>query len=206
MDYMKYHFEIHISQYDLFMEHIITGIYGSLESDCLVRYIGNTMCTIDLDVDHDIPLINSLPKTIIQDIDIVYCDNKQLVDAVWNKISSALSDCCSSIGTYYHESTPIKLSQEDLRPIILQLARERKVAKFIELNDGKFLIYVNDVCTIALVKVINGEFVISIYSRLESMFDVDDGYDGYLEQLNPAWIKWRENGDITAPIHLPNVI
>lgn len=203
---VQYYFEVPIRQHELYMKHIIEGIYGIKESACRITQTRNGVRTIHIGADPNVPLINSLPMTIVQDSPLVHHENTELVTAVGEKINTTFMDFRHHIGTYYTKIDKIMLSPTELKSVIMQLARERKINKFIELKGDRFLVHIEGFLATAIVKVVDNILVITIYARIDSMFDVDDGYTGILTELNSVWSKWKEAGDITTPIHPPNIV
>lgn len=202
----QYYFEVSIDQWDLYMKHIIEGIYGVKEANCRIIQGRDEILIVEIETNPNIPLINSLPATIIRESAIVYHSNKTLVAIVDEKIRRTFTDFLHPVGTYYTTTNKVTLAPFELKPIIMQLARDRKINKFIELTQERFLIYIAPFIAGAIIKVIDNILTITIYARIDSTFDVDDGYTGILTELNPIWIKWKEAGNITAPIHSPNYV
>ena len=201
---MKYYLDIPIDQWEAYLKYIIEGIYNI--KDYTVTENRSGIRHVEFETDPQIPLINSLPQTIIRSEVIVHHSNEKLVATIGEKIQAALADYVHPIGTYYPIVNKVLLAPEELEPIIRQLAREHKINKFVSLSHGRFVIHTFPYNMTVIVKVVDNTLTVTIQARNNSTFDVDDGYTDILTDLNPTWIKWKEADDITAPIHPPNYV
>lgn len=202
---MRYQFIIPIDQWDNYIKYIITRIYGSQENQCVIEGDHGNDRYIHLDVNPQVPLINSLPFTICETSDVIHCTNATKVAATKAMIDNGIRDEFHLGSRYYHSPKSISMDTTELKAIVWQLARQRDITKFIELTHGQFLIAIQPYIMTLLLRVANNQLEVNIYQSCTiSPFDVDDGYDGILSCLNPAWHYWLQKGDITAEIHQSN--
>lgn len=206
MTLSTYYFNVPLDQYDDYVHHIIDKLYGVKEGNFrLVRDRVNVV-RLELQTHPQIPFINSLPETVLLNEVTVYQPNSQLVDAVGIKIQAAITDFLHPIGKYYSNPNKLIIHDHDLKLCIKQLARDCKISRFIELDNNRFIVHVAPHLVTALIKVINNTLVITVCNSLKSIFDIDDGYSPFFNDLNSALNKWKETGDITVPIHPPNYV
>lgn len=203
----NYYFKIPISQWDTYLLHIIDGIYGVGEGGYKVVHEHNGIRRIELSTNAHIPLTRSLPQTIRQS-STTYYDDIETLTRVGTIIRNAILDYFQPGGTYYPNSRKICIEQGDLKFIIYQLAVMNWIDKFAPLSDDQFIVYIHPHLVTALVKVVNTQLIVNIYAETVARgpFDVDDGYTGILDALNPIWQQWKDNGDITMPISPPNYL
>lgn len=201
-----YYFNIPINQWELYLKHIIVGIYGIKNSNYTVVHEHNGVKRVEIKTNPQIPLINSLPMTLHKNQQAIYYTGENLVNIV-SSIKDAISDFFTPGGIYHNDSKLIQLNSEELEPIIKQLASDYVINRYAQLDDNKFIIHIEPYPVTILLKVLCGSLIINIFSEtIISPFDVDDGYTGVLTCLNPMWKKWRTTGDITAPIQPPNYV
>ena len=202
---MRYYFDIPCRQKDLYLKHIIEGIYGVKDNNFTVTRETRESIRIEITVDPQIPLINSLPETKLLDgMAPTYHADKRLVTNVGNKFYDTIMDYNHPIGVFYHLPNKITLAPQELGLIIRELARQQIITRFAQIDDNRFAIYIYPYMIVLIAKVIDDTLVVTIFDMNRSTFDVDDGYSGIFSVLNPAWEQWKKNGDITAPIQPPN--
>lgn len=210
----QYYFDVPDNQLDEFLEHIVEGIYGVKRTDCIITTIRVGSNRLELKADPQIPLFNSLPITIIDDSTTIIDDSttvnnpsSELVTIVGEKIKNAVMDFSHPIGTYYPVTNRITLTGDELALVIKQLARDGIITKFAsldEINNSRFIVYIKSCKIATIVKIVDKTLVITIYNRLRSMFDIDDGYGDILDKLNDNWRKWKIARNLSVPIHPPN--
>lgn len=201
----NYYFNIPLEKWDAYLKYIIEGIYGVKEGYKITRE-HNGVRRIELEVNSQIPLINSLPKTIIKDEQLKYYSGDNL-ESVGLAINTAIKDYIRPGGTFHLEPKKIRVHDFELGPIIFQLARDLQITKFASLINNQFIVYIEGNPVVALITTIDGWLNITIYAdTINSTFDVDDGYYGLLICMNPNWLQWKEVKDITAPIQPPNYV
>lgn len=203
----KYYFNIPVSQWDLYIKHIIEGIYGIKNQEYTLVREHNGIKRIELEADPQIPLINSLPVTIhTSNPPIVYYSGDKLTE-VASFIINTINDFFTPGGKFHSNTNLIILDKSELGPIIHQLALNKIITKFAPLSNNQFIVYIFPHPITVLVKITTGTLVANIYSEsLTSTFDVDDGYTRILTCMNPSWLLWKEKDDITAPIQSPNYV
>lgn len=189
-------------------KYIIEGIYNVHDGEYKVTREYGGIRRIEFSTNCQIPLINSLSETIrSSDGSFIYFADKDKINLILIAINNAIIDYFHPGGRYYSEATRIKLDKGELSSVMYQLACQDEITKFAKLSDEQFLLYIKPCPITVLVKVVNGEFLINIYTgAVKQTFDIDDGYSGLLSSLNEGWNKWKEVGDITAPILEPNYI
>lgn len=203
----SYYFNIPLTQWDLYIKHIIEGIYGVKEGGYRITREHNGNRRIELSANPQIPLINSLPITVRKSPGTFSYYMGDMLENVEVAISKAITDYILPGGTFHVNPTIIQLHEFELGPIIHQLALDKRITKFALLTNNKYIVYIEPNPVVALVKIIDGRLYVNIYAEtIQSTFDVDDGYFGPLSCMNPSWRKWKEVGDITAPIQPPNYI
>ena len=203
--FQSYSFNIPIIQWESYLEHIIDGIYGIKQGGYNITREHNGVRRIDLKTNPHIPLINSLPRTIRNSATVYYSGNKLSIVGMF--IKDAISDFLRPGGTYHINVDQIVVDTNELKPIIQQLACDNIITRYASLDNNMFIIYVEPYPLGVLVKIVDGALIANIYAEtISAPFDVDDGYNGILSYMNPIWIKWKEAGDITAPIQPPNYL
>lgn len=208
MSLNNYYFNIPVSQWDTYTQYILEGIYGVKESDYKIKYEHDGIRRVEIITSSQIPLINSLPITIKRpDQKLPHYPEGTLVDRVGAAIRNAVVDYMHTESHYYSDASIIHTSENNLIDLIYQLAREDKITRFAMLTNNRFIVYIRPYPVTLLVKCMNDQLMINIYADvIVSTFDVDDGYSGPLECMNSNWIKWKEIGDLTAPIQPPNYV
>jgi len=202
----NYYLDIPVNQWDLYFKHIVNGIYGIKEGNYKVTRESNGIRKIEFNISNQIPLVNSLPATIISNKDIKYFENKQLLDAVEIAIIDAAKDSIVPGGVYYVDAIRIKVKPNEISPIVRQLARNLVITKFAYLGNDKYIITVKKYQSPLIIQSVNDNLYVTTYSNARTTFDVDDGYSYILSPLNSSWNEWRKIADISAPIHPPNII
>jgi hypothetical protein len=202
----NYYLNIPVDQWDLYLKHIVYNIYGIEDGQYKISRELNNIRRIEFAVKNYIPLVNSLPATIIAYKDKVYFENRQLLDAVQVSIIDAAKDNIIPGGTYYMDAIKIRISPEEISPVVYQLAYNSIITKFADLGDNKYIITVGKYQTPMIIQSVNNSLYVTLYNNARSTFDIDDGYEFILFPLNKGWNEWKEIGDITAPIQSPNII
>ncbi|CAH6418987.1 Hypothetical protein HVR_LOCUS173 [uncultured virus] len=202
----SYYLNIPLTEWDQYYKHIIVGIYNIHEGEYSVVGQHNGIRKIEFYTNSQYPLINSMPTTTISADRIVYYSDQGILDRVTLILRNTIKDYIQPGGSYYIDSSRIKVNESDLPKIIKQLTRNGVISKFVELPGIRFLVYVEPHPVTLLIKVNMRQLVINIYDLARSTFDVDDGYWGILSPLNDQWKKWKEIGDITVPIQSSNIV
>ena len=203
----SYYFNVPLTQWDLYCKHIIEGIYGVKEGGYRITRDHNNMRRIELTVNPQIPLINSMPVTIKKtpETAVYYIGN--ILEDVAISIQNAVRNYIEPGSTFHINPKKIPIHDLELRPLIYQLALDERITKFSLLTNNQFIVYIEPYPVVVLIKILNNYLCVNIYSEtIQSTFDVDDGYFGHLSCLNPFWIQWKEAADLTAPIQPPNYI
>jgi len=203
----NYFLNVPIPQWELYMEYITRRIYGISNGQYTIIRIIGSFTRIEFSTNMQIPLINSLPRTLFLDNQIVYFEDKDKLQRISNSMRTTVADYLTPGGIYHSEASPILLSNEDLPLVIKELARNKEITSFAKLTEGKYLIYMELYPITIILRVINEVLRITIYDNvINETFDVDDGYSGILKCMNSSWSQWKKTGDITAPIHPPNYV
>lgn len=199
----SFYFQVSIDQCNNFIEYIIKGIYGVQDYEITEK--DDETKIIQINTDPHIPLINSLPSTIHKEEKVIY-DSRDLTNII-NDIKEAISDYFQSI-SYFHENVhSILVRSDELKSIVYQLASDQIISRFAALDNDKFIIVVDPHPLALILKVVDNVLIINIYKDIiKWVFDVDDGYSGILECMNPIWKKWKDNGNITMSIQPPNYV
>lgn len=200
-----YYLDVPVDQWDLYLEYIVTRIYGITDGQFTVERELNGKRRILFQTNPQLPLINSLPRTMSDPTIPPHFDDRAHLEVIEKIIRLAIDDFFHPGGTYYRNPIFIHVYPAQLDPIVRQLAKERRIYKFVPLPGNRFMINIQPYPVVLILKVVDNYLSISFYTDLRnSFFDVDDGYEGQLVCLNPNWQQWKEIGDITAPIHPPN--
>jgi hypothetical protein len=202
----NYYFKIPIGQWDLYLKHIIGDIYGIEDGNYKIKHEYNGFRRIELRANPQIPLINSLPKTIHTNKCSIYYEGEILTDII-KSIEETISDYFMPGGKYHPNVKIININSEELEMIVHQLALKHVITKYAKLEYNKFIIYIEPYPITFILKVIDNTLVINIFTdNMISPFDIDDGYSGILESMNSIWEEWKNKSDITASIQPPNYI
>lgn len=201
----SYYLDIPVDKWDLYCEHIVKGIYNVKDGEYKVTGQHNGVKRIEFKVNNQFPLINSLPRTVVHDISSVHDVDRNIIETVSSTITTALTDYLYPGGNYHISAARVPVPFGRLKSILYRLARESKITKFCLIRDEIYIIYVEPHPVSFLLRVVNGTLNVNIYTP-RNTFDIDDGYSGILTPLNTNWTKWKEVGDITAPIQPPNFV
>lgn len=201
-----YYHDVLLTQIGDYLQYILKDIYGVTEDDCYIVDKGIETCRIKFQVNPIIPFINSLPRTINNGSSQPYY-NIYKVNAVKEKIFFAICDISHPIGIYRSNPREIIIIPEDLKSIIQHLAKIKFITKFAQLEENKFVLYVKPYTLVIIVQIINYKLIVNVYNDVKSpFFDINHGYLDIFRNLNNNWNKWREDNDITQPIHEPNYV
>lgn len=202
----SYYLNIPVDQWDFYLKHIVWGIYGIKETQYKVVHESNGIRKIEFATNNQVPLINSLPRTIIRENDMIYFKDKRKLDAIRVAIMDAVKDELITNGSYYIDAITIKLTSCEIPLIIYQLARDKVISKFADLGNNKFIVTIAGYQIAMIIQSVNNKLYVTAYSNARHTFDVDDGYSFILSSLNVGWNKWKEIGDISAPIQPHNIV
>jgi hypothetical protein len=137
-----YYFYVSIKQWDLYLKHIVKGIYGVEEGNDRIIYERNGMRRVEIKVNSQIPLINSLPFTIRKSNENFKYYAGEKVDIVEIFIKEAILDYIRPGGTFHSQVKLIAINLKELKDIIYQLALDNKISKFVSILEDKFIVYI----------------------------------------------------------------
>lgn len=201
----KFYLNVPVEQWDIYLEHIITKIYGVSEPDFKVTMDRGGIRRVEFRVDPIVPLINSLPETIhLNPPDSRYFEDVDRLQIITELLQQAVSDYKRPGGTFRPRFVIVNMTPTELPNVIRQLCRDRVIDRYLTLTDDRYL--VTTLQMVMLLKVVNNALQIYLCAP-DYTFDIDDGYTGTgIVELQPIWQAWRDAGDFTAPIHRPNYI
>lgn len=196
-----------LDKLDLYYRYLVQGIYGATQYEHLGDTYGYRKIRVYVNI--HLPLINSLPKSVHKKYtrNFTFFPNTTLLNKVVSSIRNAIIDFFTPGGNFYSNIVPIEVTNKQLRLCIYEAARTDAITKFAELANETFIVYIAPYPITAIVSSIADKLMINIYHSNETIFDIDEGYNGMLlRPLNDWWLIWSNKSDITAPIQPPNIV
>jgi hypothetical protein len=199
---IEYYLECTSDQVPFYLEHLVARLYGADPTTCRIETRAVNVVRIGFCVDNMRPLVNSLPRTEVIAEPAPWTPEEDTVVQIINRAfeeTTILSYRC------YPDTTAIYLTPAALHILVRRLARARVCDVFVHLSSVCYVIARTAQYQVLVLFLSNSILEVSLLNSSDiCFFDVDEGYSGIMAPLNGAWRRWKEAGNLEAPIHPPN--